>query len=155
MINEPVLNSLTIGTPTTNKGGFNLFGDGTVSNNLIVGNNLVLDHAYTLGSVNRISETSNTHSIDMFSTTEYRYAQYNVQVTGKERFHVTNIYVLQDDNEVYITEQGTLYNRNLGSFSANLDISKTYSNTDVVNLLFTPNTSEKLNIRISRTAFFV
>lgn len=155
MINSPVLDSLTIGTPTANVGGLNLFGNGTVSNNLIVGNELVLDHSFSLGSTSQICETANTIAIDMFATTEYRYAQYNVQVTGKERFHVTTVYVMQDENEVYVTEQGTLFNRNLGTFSANLDISKTYAPTNVVNLLFTPNTSEKLNIKVSRTAFFV
>lgn len=154
MINAPVLDSLIIGTPTTNEGGFNLFGDGTVSNNLIVGNNLVMDNSFSFGSNYKTSNSANTISIDMFATTDYRYAQYNVQVTGNERFHVTTVYVLQDENEVYVTEQGTLFNRNLGSFSANLDTSKAYAQTNVVNLLFTPNTSEDLNIKVSRTAFF-
>jgi len=154
MINAPVLDSLTIGSPTTNVGGFNLFGDGTVSHNLIIGDELVMDHAFSITSKTAISESANTISIDMFATTQYRYAQYNVQVTGDNRYHATTVYVLQDENDVYVTEQGTLYNRNLGSFSANLDTSKMYAETNVVNLLFTPNTSEKLNIRVSRTAFF-
>jgi hypothetical protein len=154
MINAPVLDSLTIGSPTTNEGGLNLFGDGTVSHNLIVGNELVMDHSFSISSSAKVSESANTISIDLFATTQYRSAQYNVQVTGEGRYHATTVYVLQDENDVYVTEQGTLYNRNLGSFSANLDTSKMYAETNVVNLLFTPNTSEKLNIRVSRTAFF-
>lgn len=157
MSNKAVLDSLIIGTPTTKVGQFNLFGDGSVSGFLNVGG-LVSNDAFSITSNNVISSTGNITIVDSFDADDYRAATYSVTVDGSSgdtrRYLFTTIYVLQDEDDVYITEQGTLFNRTLGTFSANLDISKARSNSNIVNLLFTPTTSERLTIKLVRTGFY-
>lgn len=157
MINRIVVDSAIIGSPTTNVGQFNLFGDGSVTGVLNVGG-LVSDSAFSMTSNNVISSTGNTTIVDSFDADDYRAATYSVTVDGSSgdtrRYLFTTIYVLHDEDEVYVTEQGTLFNRALGSFSANLDISKARSNSNIVNLLFIPTTSERLTIKLVRTGFY-
>ena len=157
MSNKAVLDALIIGTPTTNVGQFNLFGDGSVTGVLNVGG-LVSGGAFSVTSNNVISGTGNVTIVDSFHADDYRAATYSVIVDGSSgdtrRYLFTTIYVLQDEDDVYSTEQGTLFNRTLGTFSANLDISKTRSNSNIVNLLFTPTTSEPLTIKLVRTGFY-
>lgn len=157
MSNRAVLDSLIIGTSTTNVGQFNLFGDGSVTGVLNVGE-LVSDSSFSITSNNVISSTGDVTIIDSFHADDYRAATYSVIVDGSsgdiKRYLFTTIYVLQDEDDVYSTEQGTLFNRTLGTFSANLDISKTRSNSNIVNLLFTPTTSELLTIKLVRTGFY-
>lgn len=157
MSNKAVLDSLVIGTPTTNVGQFNLFGDGSVSGTFNVGN-LVSDGAFSLTANSVISNSGKVKVVDTFHCDDYRAATYQITVDGSsgdtKRYLFTTFYVLQDEDDVYTTEQGLLFNRTLGTFSANLDTSKTASTTNIVNLLFTPTTSEKLTIKYVRTGLF-
>jgi len=157
MSNKAVLDALTIGTPTTKVGQFNLFGDGSVSGVLNVGGTVV-QGALSIMANTAYSTTGNTTIIDSFSCVDYRAATYSITVDGSsgdtKRYAFTTLYVLQDEDDVYSTEQGTLFNRTLGTFSANLDISKTRSTTNIVNILFTPTTSERLTIKLVRTGFY-
>jgi hypothetical protein len=157
MSNRTVLETLIIGSPTTNVGQFNLFGDGSVSGTFNT-NSLVSDGAFSLTANSVISNSGVVKVIDTFHCDDYRAATYQITVDGSsgaiKRYLFTTFYVLQDDDDVYTTEQGTLFNRTLGTFSANLDTSKTASTTNIVNLLFTPTTSEKLTIKFVRTALF-
>ena len=157
MSNKAVLEELIIGTPTTKVGQFNLFGDGSVTGVLNVGE-LVSDSSFSITSNNVISSTGDVTIVDSFHADDYRAATYSVIVDGSSgdtrRYLFTTIYLLQDEDDVFTTEQGTLFNRTLGTFSANLDISKTRSNSNIVNLLFTPTTSEHLTIKLVRTGFY-
>jgi hypothetical protein len=154
MSNKAVLDALIIGTPTTNVGQFNLFGDGSVTGALNVGT-LVSDSAFSIVSNNVISNSGDTKIIDSFNTDDFRAATYAITVDGSsgdtKRFLFTTLYLLQDEDDVYTTEQGTLFNRTLGTFSANLTPSST---TNIVNLLFTPTSSEILTIKLVRTGFY-
>jgi hypothetical protein len=154
MSNKAVLDALIIGTPTTNVGQFNLFGDGSVTGALNVGT-LVSGSAFSITSNTVISNSGNTTIIDSFDADDFRAATYSITVDGSsgdtKRFLFTTVYLLQDENDVYTTEQGTLFNRTLGTFSANLTPS---AKTNIVNLLFTPTTSERLTIKIVRTGFY-
>lgn len=155
MSNKAVLDALIIGTPTTNVGQFNLFGDGSVTGAFNVGT-LVSDSAFSITSNTVISNSGNTAIIDSFHTDDIRAATYAITVDGSsgdtKRFLFTTLYLLQDEDDVYTTEQGTLFNRTLGTFSANISYSST---TNIVNLLFTPTTSERLTIKLVRTGFYI
>lgn len=157
MINQSVVDSQIIGSPTTNVGNFELFGDGSVTGTLNVGT-LVSDGSFSLTANSVISNSGNVKVVDTFHCDDYRAATYQITVDGSSgdtnRFLFTTFYVLQDENDVYTTEQGLLFNRTLGTFSANLDTSKAASTTNIVNLLFTPTTSEKLTIKFVRTGLF-
>ena len=157
MINQSVVDSQIIGTPTTNVGNFVLFGDGSVTGTFNVGS-LVSDSAFSLTANSVISNSGNVKVVDTFHCDDYRAATYQITIDGSsgdtKRFLFTTFYVLQDEDDVYTTEQGLLFNRTLGTFSANLDTSKAASTTNIVNLLFTPTTSEKLTIKFVRTGLF-
>jgi hypothetical protein len=157
MSNKAVLDSLVIGTPTTNVGQFNLFGDGSVSGTFNA-NALVSDGAFSMTANTAISNSGVVKVVDTFHCDDYRAATYQITVDGSsgdtKRYLFTTFFVLHDEDDVYTTEQGTLFNRTLGTFSANLDTSKTASTTNIVNLLFTPTTSEKLTIKFVRTGLF-
>jgi hypothetical protein len=157
MSNRAVLDSLIIGTPTTNVGQFNLFGDGSISGVLNVGGTVV-DGALSIMANTAYSTTGNTTIVDTFHADDYRAATYSITVDGSsgaiKRYLFTTLYVLHDEDDVYVTEQGTLFNRTLGTFSANLDTSKRTSTTNIVNILFTPTTSERLTIKLVRTGFY-
>ena len=157
MSNRTVLESLIIGTPTTNVGQFELFGDGSISGTLNA-ISLVSDGSFSLTANSVISNSGNVKVVDTFHCDDYRAATYQITVDGSsgdtKRYLFTTFYILHDEDDVYTTEQGTLFNRTLGTFSANLDTSKTASTTNIVNLLFTPTTSEKLTIKFVRTGLF-
>jgi hypothetical protein len=154
MSNKAVVDALVIGTPTTNVGQFNLFGDGSVTGALNVGT-LVSGGAFSITSNNVISNSGEAQIIDSFHTDDFRAATYVITVDGSsgdtKRFLFTTVYLLQDEDDVYTTEQGTLFNRTLGTFSANITPSST---TNIVNLLFTPTSSERLTIKLVRTGFY-
>jgi hypothetical protein len=157
MINQSVVDSQIIGSPTTQVGNFELFGDGSVSGSFNA-STLVLDGSMSITANSVISNSGDVKVVDNFHCDDYRAATYHITVDGfsgsVKRCLFTTFYVLQDEDDVYTTEQGTLFNRNLGTFSANLDTSKTASTTNIVNLLFTPTTSEKLTIKFVRTGLF-
>ena len=102
MSNKAVLDALIIGTPTTNVGQFNLFGDGSVSGALNVGT-LVSDSAFSITSNNVISNSGDTKIIDSFHTDDFRAATYAITVDGSsddtKRFLFTTLYLLQDEDD--------------------------------------------------------
>ena len=128
MINQSIVDSQIIGSPTTKVGDFELFGNGSVSGSFNV-STLVLDGSMSITANSTISNSGNVAVIDTFSCNDYRAATYHITVSGSsgdtKRYLFTTFYLLQDDDDVYTTEQGLLFNRNLGIFSANLDTSKT------------------------------
>ena len=74
---------------------------------------------------------------DKFLAGVYRSAKYFVQMTNGTDYHVTEVVIMHDNTNVYVSEYGTMYtNNSLGTISA--DISGPY-----VRLLVTPtNTTE-------------
>ena len=52
--------------------------------------------------------TTSVSTIDTFSATTYRSAQYQIQITQGTNYHVTTLNVLHDGSQVYIMEFGTI-----------------------------------------------
>ena len=89
--------------------------------------------------------TTNEQLIDRFSLTNYRSVKYFVQMTNGTDYHVTEVVIMHDDTNVYISEYGTMYsNASLGTLSA--DISGDY-----VRLLATPTNSTTTSVKGHRT----
>ena len=74
---------------------------------------------------------ANSRIIDSFSTTEYKGAFYQVQMSSPDYFHSLNLTVIHDGLFPTITTFGEVYTGSLGSFSADIF----GSNLDVI---FTP-----------------
>ncbi len=68
------------------------------------------------------STTTNTTAnnvVDTFSKTLIRSAKYTVQITSGSDYHVTEVLLLHDGSDVFITEYGTVYtNVSLGNVTA-------------------------------------
>jgi len=94
------------------------------------------------------SSVSGSNVIDAFLLNDFRSAKYLVQITSGTDYHVTEIMVIHNGSNVYMTEYATLYdNVLLATFDA--DISGGY-----VRLLTTP-TNTGSSIRVYRTAMRV
>ena len=74
---------------------------------------------------------SNSIIIDSFSTTEYKGAFYQVQMSSPDYFHSLNLTVIHDGLFPTITTFGEVYTGSLGSFSADIFGSN-------LNVIFTP-----------------
>jgi hypothetical protein len=88
---------------------------------------------------------------DSLPTSEFRTTKYLIQVqeTGSSNFYSTEVFVMHDDSEVYMTQYGTLNTSSspISSIEADIDSGN-------VRLLITPsvsNTTTKIS-RISLTA---
>lgn len=87
------------------------------------------------GSNSQITNTTSNNTVDSFDASVYRSAKYHVQITSGTDYHVTEVLLIHDDTEVYITEYATIYsNTSLGNVSANI-------NTGYVELLVAPSNS--------------
>jgi hypothetical protein len=63
--------------------------------------------------------TTANNVVDSFVKTSYRSAKYTVQITSGTNYHVTEVLLLHDDSDVFITEYGTVYsNTSLGNVTA-------------------------------------
>ena len=111
------------------------------SNGYVSGNTWVVDgNAHT-------STSSTQQIVDSWPTASFRTAHYMLQITDNTSaaYQASQIMLLQDGTDVYLTEYADIYTAtSLGSWSA--DISN-----GIVELLFTPNTSDNMNIKVVRT----
>lgn len=76
-------------------------------------------------TINGNSATLTTNSanqvVDSFGATEFRTAKYVVQMTEGTDYHVTEVMILHDGTDVYISEYGTIFtNASLGTFSGDI-----------------------------------
>ena len=89
--------------------------------------------------------TTNQQLVDRFSLEDYRSVKYFVQMTNGTDYHVTEVVILHDGTNVYVSEYGTMYtNSSLGTLTA--DISGNY-----VRLLATPTNSTTTSVKGHRT----
>lgn len=82
------------------------------------------------------ASTTSQQLVDKFEVDDYRSAKYLVQMTNGTDYHVTEVLLMHDGTDTYITEYGTMYtNNSLGTISADII-------NNFVRLLVTPaNTS--------------
>jgi len=87
-------------------------------------------------STNTYTTSSTTQvAVDTFSTSTYRSAKYQVQMTSGSNYHVIELSVVHDGTTAYLSQYGEIVtNNNLGSFDASIS-------GGVLSLLFTPNYS--------------
>lgn len=93
-------------------------------------------------TTNNYNALSNTQvAVDSFLTTTYRSVKYEVQISWNSEYHLTEIRLVHDDTEAYMTQYGEMYTiDSLGEFDADVQSGN-------LRLLFTPinnNTSIKL-----------
>lgn len=89
--------------------------------------------------------TTSQQLVDRFSLSNYRSVKYFVQMTNGTDYHVTEVVIMHDGTNVYISEYGTMYsNSSLGTLTA--DISGDY-----VRLLATPTNSTTTSVKGHRT----
>lgn len=85
-----------------------------------------------LGPISASLSTTNQQLVDKFQLEDFRTAKYLIQMTNSNTYHVTEVMLVHDDTDVYISEYGTMTtNTSLGTVSA--DILNGY-----VRLLVTP-----------------
>jgi hypothetical protein len=86
---------------------------------------------YVAGKYNSTSTTAN-QIVDSFLTTAFRTTKYLLQISTSVGYQATEIMLLQDGTNVFITEYATLTNStSMGTFSANIAAGS-------VNLLVSP-----------------
>lgn len=86
---------------------------------------------YVAGKYNSTSTTAN-QIVDSFLTTAFRTTKYLLQISTSAGYQATEIMLLQDGTNVFITEYATLTNStSMGTFSANIA-------SGSVNLLVSP-----------------
>jgi cytoskeletal protein CcmA (bactofilin family) len=102
-------------------------------------------------SVVRIDSGSSTKtstsqaSVDSFTASSYRSAQYQVQITRGSLYQMTTINVLHDGTNAYLSEFGTIKTgSNLATFDADI-------NSGSLRLLATPTTSDSTVFKIIKT----
>ena len=112
------------------------------SNGYVSGNTWVLDgNAYTSASTFQAA-------VDAWPVTQFRTAHYLLQITNTvtNSYQSSQLMLLQDGTDVCFTEYADIYtNGSLGAWSADIT-------GGVVELLFTPNTSQNMVIKVVRTA---
>lgn len=97
------------------------------------------------GTTTTIATTAETVT-DQFSTTEFRSAEYLVQITQGSSYQVSKILLVHDGTTPYITEYGTLLS---GSTLGTLDIDITGGNA---RLLVTMANAASASVKVSRTS---
>ena len=112
------------------------------SNGSVSGNTWVLDGAA------QTSNSSLPQVIDSWSVTVYRTAHYLLQITNTvtQSYQASQLMLIQDGTDVWFTEYADIYtNGSLGSWSADIV-------SGMVELMFTPNSSQNMVIKVVRTA---
>ena len=95
-----------------------------------------------------ITATTANTIIDSYSTSLYRSAKYDIQISDNTGYHVIEIRSLHDSSNSYITQYGEMYTAgSLGTFSANTVSGNT-------NLYFTP-TAGTSEVTFNRTLLTV
>lgn len=100
------------------------------------------------GTTTTVATTSETVT-DQFSTTEFRSAEYLVQITQGSSYQVSKILLVHDGTTPYITEYGTLLS---GSTLGTLDVDITGGNA---RLLVTMANAASASVKVSRTSIIV
>ena len=89
--------------------------------------------------------TTSETSIDSFSSTTYRSAKYQIQITKGSEYQITEIFVVHDGTSSHQTEYATVKTgTTLSTFSSDI-------NTGSVRLLVTPSSSDSTTFKIIRT----
>jgi len=90
------------------------------------------------------ASTTNQQYVDRFEKDDYRSAKYLVQMTNGSDYHVTEVLLMHDGTDTYITEYGTMYtNNSLGTLSADI-------NNNYVRLLVTPANASTTTVKGQR-----
>ncbi len=90
-------------------------------------------------------EATSQASVDSFTASSYRSAQYQVQITRGSSYQMTTINVLHDGTNAYLSEFGTIKTgSNLATFDADI-------NSGSLRLLATPTTSDSTVFKITKT----
>lgn len=122
--------------------------------NLINSGNLTSLTINTYGTItttNAYLTSTAQATIDTFSNTQFRSAEYLLQLTepSTTNYHTIKILMVQNGTSVYMTEYGEIYTG--VSLISSLDASITSGN---VNLLFTP-TQSPTSVKLMRTALIL
>lgn len=97
----------------------------TFTSNVVAGD--VVEVVAAIPALNFIEASSNTTTttttannvVDTFSKSIFRSAKYTVQITSGSDYHVTEVLLLHNGSDVFITEYGTIYtNASLGNVTA-------------------------------------
>jgi hypothetical protein len=100
------------------------------------------------GTNTDFATTSGGQVVDSFNATEFRTAKYLVQMSAGGNFHATEILLIHDDINTYITEYATiLTDGSLGEFTSDLFGGN-------VRLLVTPNQTDT-NVKVQRLSIRV
>lgn len=128
-------------------------GNVTAANVIVTGQTTFISaNSVTIGqseinSVSYITTTTNDQTIDSFLNTSYRFANYLISMNAGSEYETTQISVLHNDADAFMTEFGTIWTNNiLGIFSVSyasgtimLNVIPTYAST-TIRLLRTTNT---------------
>ena len=142
------------------------FVDGVFTGNVTIGGTLTYDDVKNVDSVGLITARSgidiggpvilhmntatSTHTstsqaaVDTFSATEYRSANYQIQITRGTEYHVTSLNIVHDGTNVFISEFGTIATGNtLATFTSDI-------NSGNVRILATPASSSSTTFKVVR-----
>tara|TARA_B100000035_G_scaffold313472_1_gene327236 strand:- start:337 stop:1938 length:1602 start_codon:yes stop_codon:yes gene_type:complete len=142
------------------------FVDGVFTGNVTIGGTLTYDDVKNVDSVGLITARSgidiggpvilhmntatSTHTstsqaaVDTFSATEYRSANYQIQITRGTEYHVTSLNIVHDGTDVFISEFGTIATGNtLATFTSDI-------NSGNVRILATPASSASTTFKVVR-----
>jgi len=93
----------------------------------------------------KTTTTTSASTIDTFSKSTFRSAQYQIQVTQGSNYHVTTLNVLHDGTNVFLNEFGTIRSgASLSSFDADI-------NSDDVRVRGTPTTDSSTVFKLTKT----
>ena len=96
-------------------------------------------------SASSTKEATSQASVDSFTASSYRSAQYQVQITRGSSYQMTTINVLHDGTNAYLSEFGTIRTGvNLATFDADI-------NSGSLRLLATPTSSDSTVFKITKT----
>jgi hypothetical protein len=150
--------SINTTTPSTNPttGALTVVGGVGIGGTVYIGNqttgtvNALAYGSALLATINISLNTTTQTIVDSFSTSTYRSAKYFCQITsGTTNVHLTELSVFHANNTTYINEYGINTNNGvLGSYDANI------SNGNV-NLLFTPNSSTTVVLKMTRDTILI
>jgi hypothetical protein len=153
-------NAISINTTTSSTnsttGALTVVGGVGIGGTVYIGNqttgtvNALAYGSALLSTINISLNTTTQTIVDSFSTSTYRSAKYFCQITsGTTNVHLTELSVFHANNTTYINEYGINTNNGvLGSYDANI------SNGNV-NLLFTPNSSTTVVLKMTRDTILI
>ncbi len=118
--------------------------NGITISGIVTSSSYSLPDGLISSGVSTTTTTSET-SIDSFSSTIYRSAKYQVQITKGSEYQITEIFIVHDGTSSHQTEYATVKTgTTLSTFSSDI-------NTGSVRLLVTPSSSDSTNFKIIRT----